>query len=246
VRRALLAAAGLLLAGCAVTPLSNRIQAGQDAFVIGVGEGADAQTDLFAAPAAAGAFYRLTFTRAVERLPRLSPSGTAVAFVRSDPRDTTRWSLVALDLRTTGERTVPLPPGAAGPLRLGWHPDGRVVVRTSTGYLMLPPGGDRLLPVPPDGVPGADSLTRELLGEPPAAMVVDCPEGGLCIEAANGETGSLGAGVRDAIRWGADSIGYFSARGFEVRPLAGGPPRQPAWSRPPGRLRSLTHHGGTP
>jgi hypothetical protein len=240
------AAHGLLLAGCAVTPLSNRIQAGQDAFVIGVGEGADAQTDLFAAPAAAGPFYRLTFTRAVERLPRLSASGTAVAFFRSDPRDTTRWSVVALDLRTTTERTAPLPRGDATPLRLGWHPDGGVVVRTSGGYLILPARGDTLLPVPPAAVPGADSLTRELLGEPPAAMVIDCPQGGLCIEAANGETGALGAGVRDAIRWGTDSIGYFSSRGFEVRPLAGGQPRQPAWSRPPGRLRNLTHHGGTP
>ena len=44
------------LTACAVTPLSNRIRVGEEPFVIGVGEGSDAMTDLFAAPAGGGAF----------------------------------------------------------------------------------------------------------------------------------------------------------------------------------------------
>jgi hypothetical protein len=39
-------------------PLTNRIKIGDEAFVIGVGEGPDGQTDLYAAPAGGGAFTR--------------------------------------------------------------------------------------------------------------------------------------------------------------------------------------------
>jgi len=238
----------LPLTGCAVTPLSNRIAVGEEAFVIGVGEGADSMTDLYAAPAAGGTFVRLTFTRAAEQLPRLAPSGTAVAFVRHESgADSTRWSVVILDLRSNVERSARLPPGSAPPTRIGWNPDETGVVVQAGGYLTLPAEGARTLsPVPLSRFPSADSMTGELLGDPPAAMVRECANGELCIAAASGEVGLLAAGAGGAIRWGGDSIGYFTARGFEVRPLAGGNSRHPDWSGKPSRLRNLTHHPGMP
>src|SRR5688500_20238993 len=105
---------------CALTPISRRIQVGEEPFVIGVGEGSDAMTDLFAAPAGGGAFVRLTFTRSEERLPRLSPEGTAVVFVRREcGAENPRWSLVVLDLLTTTVRRAPVSPGTDPPLHYG-------------------------------------------------------------------------------------------------------------------------------
>jgi hypothetical protein len=232
-----------LLTACAVTPLSRRIQVGEEPFVIGVGEGSDSMTDLFAAPAGGGAFVRLTFTRAEERLPRLSPEGTAVAFVRREGGAANpRWALVVLDLLTTAERRAPLPAGTGAPMRTGWARDGSAVV-VAGGYFTLAPERDSLIPVSLAQQPAADSATRELLGDPPAAMVGECA-GELCITAANGDISRLGPGDSGAIRWGADSLGYFTSRGFEVRPLSAGSSRRPDWSGKPGALRSLTHHPG--
>ena len=233
----------VVLTACALTPISRRIQVGEEAFVIGVGEGPDAMTDLFAAPAGGGAFVRLTFTRSEERLPRLSPEGTAVAFVRREGgTEIPRWTLVVLDLLTTAERRAPLPPGSDAPLRTGWARDGSAVVLAG-GYFALAPGQDSLSPVSPAQQPAADSATRELLGDPPAAMIAECA-GTFCITAANGDTSRLGPGDQGAIRWGADSLGYFTPRGFEVRPLTGGTSRRPDWSGKPAALRQLTHHPG--
>ena len=239
-----------LFTGCAVTPLTSRIAVGEDPFVVGVGEGSDSMTDLFAAPAGGGAFIRLTFTRAEERLPRLSPEGTRVAFVRREgTREAARWSLVIQDLRTTVERTALLPESGTVITRIGWSPDGKraVVAAGERGYFALSAearGSDSLVPVAPGAVATADSITRELLGNPAAAMVRECG-GGLCIVAASGDTSALEAGATDAIRWGADSVAYFTTRGFAVRPLAGGSSRWPDWKDKPSRLRNLTHHPGT-
>ena len=212
--------------------------------MIGVGEGRDGRTDLFAAPAGGGTFIRLTFTRAEERLPRLSPEGTAVAFVRREGAvDDAHWTLVILDLRTTVEHSAPLPPGAGEPVRIGWAREGAAVVLAG-GYFTLTPERDSLTPLSQAHRPAADSATRELLGEPPAAMVGECAAGVLCITAANGDTTRLGPGDTGAIRWGGDSLGYFTPRGFEVRPLSTGSSRRPDWSAKPVALRSLTHHPG--
>jgi hypothetical protein len=233
-----------ILWACAVTPLSNRIQVGEEAFVIGVGEGRDGATDLFAAPAGGGGFVRLTFTRAEERKPRLSPAGTAVAFLRRNGTGADAgWSLVILDLRTNAERRASLPQGASAE-RIGWTPDGQVVLAAGRLYRMAEAAGDPVLaPVPDTETPAADSLTRELLGTPAVARVESCGTGS-CVRTAAGELDSLGTGVTDAIRWGADSLGYFTTRGFQIRPLAGGASRRPAWSNAPAGLRELTYHPG--
>lgn len=220
--RHLLPLAGLL-AGCGVTPLSNRISVGEEPFVIAVGQGADRNPELFAAPAGGGSFLQLTFTRAEERAPRLSPDGTRVAYFRRDmaPGDTA-WSIVVLDLRSGTERRQLLEAGHRAE-RLGWAPDGVSVVAGAAG----------------------DSITREWLGSPPSAWVEPCPAGGLCVMTRGGERTPLGEGVTEAIRWGGDSVGLQGPGGFEVRPLRGGRSRRPAWQGAPAGLRDLTYHPGT-
>lgn len=242
-------AAALLLTACGATPLSNRIAPGSDPFVIGVGESPDGATDLYAVSAGNGAFTRLTFTRPEEKNPRLSPAGTSVAFFRRPPGGGPAWSLVVLNLLSSGERETAVgAEGGKGEMALGWSPDGRsIVVRDARGVLYrtgAPPAPLRLEPVPPDSTAAADSALRELLGEPPRGEVRPCPTGGLCLVAATGEATPLGAGVTGAIRWGGDSVGYFVPGGFEVLPLGGGRSRRPVWSDAPPRLRELTYHPG--
>jgi hypothetical protein len=232
-----------LFAAC-VSPLTNQIAVGEEAFVIAVGEGPDSATDLFAAPAGGGRFVRLTFNRSEERAPRLAPDGLSVAFLRRSPGDT-RWSLVILDLRNSGEREVALPAEAGEPEALGWSRDGqRVIVRAQGYYETAAPPRDAVLTRLEANLAAADSLIGQLLGEPPKGKVAQCHDGTACIVSAAGETTLLGAGVSGVIRWGADSLGYFSNGAFEVRPLGGGHVRQPAWKGLPARLREITYHPG--
>ncbi len=236
-----------LLASCTVTPLTNRIQVGDEAFVIAVGEGPDGQTDLFAAPAGGGAFTRLTYSRPEERLPRISADGKSVAFLRaasgvSGPP----WSLVVLDLTSNGEHAAPLPADAGVPERLGWSRDGSRVVIKAQGYYSMAvlPGAAVVAHFPADSLALADSLTREVLGEPPHGIVDRCAGGGLCIVASTGEITPLDRAASDAVRWGADSVGYFVSGKFEVRPLAGGHSRRPDWTQAPAGLRQLSYNPG--
>jgi hypothetical protein len=235
----------LLLAGCGVTPLTNHIKVGEEPFVVAVGEGPDGYTDLFAAPAGSGAFTRLTFNRPEERFPRLSPDGSVVAFLRTNAESPATWSLVFLNLLSNAERTVPLPADAGEPERLGWDSEGKRVVVAAQGYFSAeaPPGAAGLVRVSPAAAAAADSVTRELLGDPPLGMVRECANGGLCIAAATGEVTPLDSAATGAVRWGGDSVGYFLPAGFEIRPLTGGHARRPTWSTLPTRLRQLTYHG---
>jgi hypothetical protein len=237
------------LAACGVSPLTNKIDVGEEPFVVAVGEGPDSLTDLYAAPAGGGQFIRLTFNRPEERFPRLSPDGSRVAFLRArDGAKGPPWSLVVLDLVGSAESAAPLPDGAGEPERLGWSRDGRSIVVSAAGFLITPapPDGVKLRPVSTDSVALADSLSREILGEPPRGVIRECMNGGLCVLAETGELTLLDTAATGAVRWGADSLGYFLPGGFEVRPLGGGRSRRPVWSGAPVRLRQLTHHPGTP
>jgi hypothetical protein len=170
-----------------------------------------------------------------------------VAFFRATgSRAGAPWFLVVLNLLTNAERTAPLPGDAGAPERLGWSRDGQRVVVRARGYFTTaaPPSPIRFSRVAPDSAPTADSATAELLGDPPRARVERCMDGGSCILGANGEHTVLGAGSEGAIRWGADSVGYFRGAEFEVRPLGGGRSRRPEWSGAPLRLRDLTYHAG--
>ncbi len=239
--RFLVTGSWLLIAGCAVTPLTNKISVGEDPFVIGVGEGPDSLTDLFAAPAGGGAFVRLTFTRAEERGPRLSPDGLVVAYLRHTPGGSD-WSLVLLDLLRNSEHSAPIPPAAGTAVGLGWSPTGdRVVVRAGRYLATRAPGPIVLEPI--DSIAG-DSLVSERVGAERQGVIRACAGGGgLCVVVGDAVT-PLGPERSGAIRWGADSLGYFEAGNFEVRPLLGGYARRPAWSGRPAHLRELSYNEG--
>ena len=239
-----------VLTACSVTPLTNKIRAGEEPFVIGVGEGSDRRTDLFAAPAGGGAFTRLTFTRAEEHAPSLSPSGTTVAFLRRTGPDDANWSLVILDLLNNRESVAPIPRAAGTPVSVGWSGDGTRVVVRAQGYLasFSPPRAVWLRAVSLDSVAWADSLTSGLLGDPPRARIGSCGPDVWCV-ISGADTTRL-EGVSGAIPWGTDSMGYFtgspSAAVWEVRPLGGGRTRRPVWTDAPDGLRELTYQGAKP
>jgi hypothetical protein len=236
-----------LFSGCAVTPLTNKIALGDEAYVIVIGEAPDGNTDLFAGSANGGSFYRFTYNRPVEDLARLAPDGKRVAFIRRQAKDDLKSTeLVVFDLTTAGEASLALPEAAWRVERLGWSPDGsRLFVVAGLSYATpAPPARLRLAPVPPDSTAAVDTLTAEALGGPPYALVRRCPGDDVCIMAGT-DTSSLGAGTTEAIRWGTDSVAYVRNGQLTVRPLRGGHPRTPTWTDAPRNLRSPTLYPGS-
>lgn len=242
----------LITAACGVTPLTNKIDVGTDAFVIGVGEAADGMTDLFAASAAGGPVSRVTFNRRQEQVPRLSGSGTLVVFLGSSPVETAEQEpeIVMLDLRSMEERGVRLPREAGRPVAVAWLTgDSAIAVRTAEAIWSLPrtsasAGFARLAGA--DSA-HADSALAVLLGDPAMAMVVDCEGGsGVCVRTASGEISTLDSTATTPLRWGADSIAYSRRGMVTVRPLAGGRSRTPPWSGAPNAFRDLAYHPGAP
>ncbi|HEV8357908.1 MAG TPA: hypothetical protein VGQ17_14245 [Gemmatimonadales bacterium] len=245
-----------LLTSCSVTPLTNKIEVGQEAFVVAVGEGSDGMTDLYAAPAGGGGFVRLSYTRMVESLPRLSASGRGVAFLRRAAGQERPTEIVVMNLESGGERRVRLPVEAGGAMAVAWLPgDAALAVRAGSGLYRFaaPPAAPALTRLRGADSARADSALGVALGTPVAAMAVSCaaPEvagrtvapaaGGICVRTAGEEIAPLDSLGRDPVRWGADSVGYFTPAGFEVRPLAGGRSRRPEWSGAPARLRELSY-----
>jgi len=232
-----------LASGCSVTPIMSKITPGEDPFVMVVGEGSDAATDLFVAPAAGGEFTRLTFTRPAEELPELAPEGRRVAFFRR--YDDGHLELVVLNLLTMGEIRVVPPSSLRHPIRLGWSPGGdSLAIADSTGLYLATPGAGSAAITPASGA-RLDSLTWERLGQPEFASIRPCrASAGFCAVADTVET-ALGSRVRDPIRWGPDALGYVRDGRLEIRPLGGGSPDHPKWSSVPGNLRQPTHHPGS-
>jgi hypothetical protein len=229
----------LLLTACAVTPLTNKIDVGEDPFVIGVGEGPDSLTDLFAAPAGGGAFVRLTFNRAEERGPRLAPDGLSVAYLRH-ARGSPEWSVVVLDLVNNAEHSAVLPREAGEPVALGWSASGDRLAVQARGYLATrAPGPIRLEPA--DSA-AADSIVQQRLGPAGEGLIRPCGSN-FCVVVGDSVT-PLEPGLRGVMRWGPDSMGYFVAGSFEVRPLGRGYARRPAWKNLPSGLSDLSYHGG--
>jgi hypothetical protein len=242
----------LLTAACGVTPLTNKIDVGTDAFVIGVGEASDGMTDLFAAPAAGGAVSRVTFNRLQEQVPRLSGSGTLLVFLRSSPVETTdpEPEIVVLNLLSMGERGARLPREAGSALAVAWLPgDSAIAIRTDGAIwsLSAPPASSDFSRLTGADSARADSSLGVLLGDPPMAMVVDCGGGsGVCVRTISGETSTLDSAATAPLRWGTDSIAYSKSGTVTVRPLAGGRSRTPPWSAAPNAFRDLAYHPGAP
>ncbi|MGH7562606.1 MAG: hypothetical protein ACRENB_16490 [Gemmatimonadales bacterium] len=241
----------MLLASCAVTPLTNKLSVGEDAIVIGVGEGPDGLTDLYAGSAAGGAVYRLTFTRLQERAPRLSAAGTRLVFLRSSPVETTdpEPEIVVLDLLSNAERGLRLPRESGAPMAVAWLPsDTAIGIRTPAGIWVspAPPAAMAVRRLAGADSAAVDSVLGVTLGDPVVAVVVACEGGaGVCVRTGTGVIQTLDRTGSGVTRWGTDSVGYWSGSSYAVRSLGGGTIRHPVWRSTPRQFRELTYNAGS-
>ena len=238
-----------LVAGCAVTPLTNKIKVGEEAFVVVVGEGVDGGTDLFAAPAQGGVFVQLTFTRATEAHPALDQSGTRLAYTRQREPSDSSVEIVVMNLKTATEASGALP-NEAGPVeRVAWSPGGDTVIVATRRGIWETAAASSLALARETGPAAArlDSLSYPQIGDPVFATLRGCRSGqGLCVITPTGEETALDPEATDGIRWGGDALAYLVTGQVEVRPLGGGRVRQPAWTQTPAHLRQPTHYPGSP
>lgn len=239
----------LVLAACSLPPLRGKAEIGKDAYAIFAAD-VPGGTDLFAVLPTGGAPVQLTFSPIDESDPVLSPDGSTVLFLRHERRDTAnRPTVWLLNLLSGTERELAFPASwKADPVRAAWSADGRsVYVRTSraTARFAAPPAGGAPVIVGTAEQPRADSSFLVLLGSPAFAAVVECGEG-LCTVGTDGTRAPLAAPARDPVRWGADSVGYFSGDRLAIRPLGPGRTRLLEWSPPPVRPQHLTFFPGRP
>lgn len=230
-----------IVTGCAVTPITGKIDVGEEAFVVAVGEGEDGATDLFAAPAKAGRFYRLTFTRVPEDGPRLSPSGTTLAFFR---RFDDRAEVVVLDLTSMAEKRARVDSSAH---RIGWSAAGDTIFVAIRGTTLHGQVGPALLFVPMGEADraAAEIALAEPLGDPAFATVARCRRAeGICAVVDDSTETVLGDPSVEPVRWGPDAVGYVKDGRIEVRPLGGGRPSHPNLTGAPRGIRQLSHHPG--
>jgi hypothetical protein len=238
------------LAACrgTLSPLSHRIAVGADAYAVYAADGEDAAGDLFAIPAGGGTSYQITFTRLDERLPALSPDGSLLAFVRGRTvGDTAACAVWLMNLINGAERRL-TEEGEANPTALGWSVDGTsLYLRTAAGTFAaaVPPDPPRLTPLSGAALAHADSALALLLGDPPLAEAIACPDApGLCARMLNGTVASLAPEGSQAARWGTDSIAYLERGEYHIRPLAGGTTRLLRRTGAEPHPRGLTYFGG--
>ncbi len=239
----------ILLTGCrgTLSPLSNRLKVAEESYLIFVADGEEGRGDLFASPPASGTALQVTFTRLDERAPALSPDGATLAFLRSrTATDTAGVWLVFLNLLNGAERRVPAPAGSSA---LRWSIDGSaLLVHSSAGLFRTPapPQPPLVAPLPDGDRPGADSLFRVLLGDPPAGEARPCADGrGVCAWLATGDTLPLSASGVEPLAWSGDSVGYFEGSDLVVRPLGGGRTRTIRWASGVEHPRQPTRFAGT-
>lgn len=236
----------LLLAGCrgTLSPLSNKLEVGQEGYLVFTATGEDGLGDLFASALAGGTPYQVTFSRVEERLPALSPSGVLLAFARGRaPGDTSAATVSVMNLLNGGERKVggPLPDA---PRALAWSPDG-VTLYARTGSAIVeapaPPAAGDWRPIAADRQAAIDSMFQVPLGEPALGIATPCDSGGVCIRLRDGSVAVISAAGTAPARWPGDTVLYREADGaWVVRPLGGGTARTLQWSRPLTGVRELT------
>ena len=239
-RRGALAGGLLVLGACggALPPLRGKMEVGRDAYAIIVGGTGRAGGDLYAVRTEGGPAVQITFTPVGEMRPDLSLDGTRLAFLRGGSlRDSTPGSVWILNLNTGGEHQVELPRNAGLLRQVAWARDGRsLVVRTAAGLYRAPapPAESEVRSVAPSERAQAESTLAVLLGDPPFAEVVPCPDpADLCLHTKTDTLAPLAEGAHGAFRWGPDSVAFFRRDGIiEVRPLG------------PGRARLLRVEGG--
>jgi hypothetical protein len=241
----------LLSASCGtLPPLRGKIDVGHESYAVFVG-GSGLGGDLYAVRSNGGPAYPITFTTVAEMRPALSPDGAEVAFFRGiSLRDSTPASLWILNLLNGSERELRLPKGAGTLERVGWSADGKsLVVRTGTELYRLdaPPARPNPRILPPEDRAAAESSLAVLLGQPVFASVIPCKRAeDLCVVPRRGQPGILAQAARDPVRWGRDSVAFFTGELLQIRPLAKGRPRLLNWSEVPARPRQLTYFQGSP
>lgn len=231
-----------------LSPLSNRLDVGEEPYLVFSADGEAGAGDLFASALVGGTPYQITFTRVDERLPALSPDGAMLAFVRARaPGDTSAAALVVMNLLNGAERRADLT--AVGSVEaLAWSPDGATIyVRRGEAIFTLPapPVGGELAPVQPAIAAAADSAFRVFLGRPPVGEALSCPGGqGVCTRLGEGEVMLLNPTASSPTRWPGDSLAYLEQGEWTIRPLAGGATRILRWTAPVGHPRSVSVFGG--
>ncbi len=212
-----------------MSPVQNRLAPGQEPFAVFVATGEAGVGDLFAVRADGGTTFPITYTRVREMAPALSPLGTDVAFIREGVRDDpSSRRVVVMNLLNGGERVIPV--GDTPPDAVAWSDDASALfIRAGAVTLAAaaPPAEPGARPLDAAESGRADSAFAVFVGTPAFARVIDCPEGGVCVEQPDGARSLFSADGRGPARWGSDSVGYFVGASFFVRPLG------------PGRMREL-------
>lgn len=230
-RLALISLLGIILGACSLSPLHRKIKVGQEPFVVFVATGPDGKTDLFASTVVGGTPVRLTFTALDESMPRLTPHGDMVAFLRERTVDTGQ-DLVVMNLLSGAERLLELPRETGAISAIGWSGDQATIHLqggTARWRVAAPPA-----PIAISMVTGADaagdSALMVILGTPAFARAEQCVDGGVCVIGPDG-TATRVSGVGNApFRWGSDSLAWFEEEWITVRPLGPGSARRLDWS----------------
>jgi hypothetical protein len=225
----LLTAATLSSCRISMSPVQNRLAPGEEPFAVFVAAGEAGVGDLFAVRADGGTTFPITYTRVRETAPALSPRGTDLAFIREGVRDDpSSRRVVVMNLLNGAERVIPAADGP--PDAVAWSDDATLLyIRVGSIALVAhaPPADPETRVLAGIEIAHADSAFAVLVGTPAFARVIDCPEGGVCVEQGGGERTLFSADGRGPTRWGSDSVGYFVGSAFFIRPLG------------PGRLREL-------
>ena len=237
-----------VLACGTLPPLRGKIDVGHEPYALFVG-GSGHGGDLYAVRADGGPAYQITYTTVAELRPALSPDGAEVAFFRGQSlRDSTPATLWVLNLLNGADRELRLPKDAGLLERVGWSSDGSaLLVKTGKDLYRVeaPPAKPNARSVPPEERAAAESSLAVLLGDPVFARVVPCPQAeDLCVIPRKGRPGILAQAATDPVRWGNDSVAFFTGELLQIRPLAKGRPRLLHWSEVPARPRQVTYFQG--
>jgi hypothetical protein len=153
-----------------------------------------------------------------------------------------------MNLLNGADRELRLPKGAGAPERVSWSPDGGYLVIKAAQDLYrfdAPPARPNPRPVPAEDRVAAESSLAVLLGDPVFARVVPCKQAeDLCVIPRSGRPGILAQAASDPVRWGTDSVAFFTGELLQIRPLAKGRPRLLHWSEAPARPRQATFFPG--
>ena len=120
-----------------MSPLSNRLNVGEESFTVVVAEGEGGVGDLYALPPGGGVPLQITFSRVDESHPALTSDGSVIAFIRAGQKASTQPIVVLMNLLNGAERKIELPAGAV-PERISWSPDQtRIFVRSAKGVFVI-------------------------------------------------------------------------------------------------------------